>query len=182
MTAHSFTNADYHDFVNKKMSCVREYTAYADNHVFTDTEDSRKFDFNQSAWRTLFNIIKDAPLKQCSLNPLPMWLLKDSAMSLGLYILLMVNSSVVLVYFMAGWKHVIMTPSFQAIRSRWIGTVKLSSLTFLSKVLKRVRWPSIYFRTTYFRSFSQLTGVVAPQRAHCLRFSQISTPWIEANM
>ena len=70
--------ADYHDFVDKKISHIRESTASADEPVFTDTKAARMFDFNPIGLEDLLTIIKETPSKQCSLNTLATRLLKDS--------------------------------------------------------------------------------------------------------
>ena len=100
------------NFVEKKASEIRESTASADDPVFTDTEASRMFDFNQSTRMTCSPKIR---------------LLKDSATISGPHILLIVNTSISLNYHPAGLEacHRVFSP--QESRCQCISTGKLST-------------------------------------------------------
>ena len=93
--------------MDKKISDIRDSSASADDPVSADTEASRMFDFNSISLENLLTIIKEATSKQCSVDLFPTSLLKDSAKTFDPYIIRIVNRSLSLGYFAAGWKHVI---------------------------------------------------------------------------
>ena len=54
--------------------------------------------------------IRMSPLKQCSSDPLPTWLLKECAATLAPYITHLFNLSLVEGHFPSHWKHAIVMP------------------------------------------------------------------------
>ena len=134
-----------------------------------DIDASRIFDLNLISLIDLLVMIEEALLKQHSLDPLPMWLLKDSAIGLGPYILRIIHSSLSL-----DWSIPSCLLSSRKQVSIWHHQTIYQLQTCLS--FQRVwnlsytnRWPTIYFGTTFSWSFSQFTSTVISLRPHLLK-------------
>jgi len=85
-------------------------------------------------------VIKDAANKQCELDVMPTWLLKDSVTLLAPYITTIMNASLTSGQFPTVWKHAIVTPLLKKSgldESLPSSFRPVSNLSFLSKILER---------------------------------------------
>ena len=86
-------------------------------------------------------IIMSSPNKQCDLDHVPTWLLRNCAALLVLVVSQIINASLQTGHFPSSWKHATITPILKkagldpSIPSSYR---PVSNLTFLSKVLERV--------------------------------------------
>ena len=133
--------------------------------------------------------IRESPSKQCSLDPLPTWLLKDCVTILEPYITNIINISLSTGVFPKPWKHALISSLLKKAGLDEAAPANfrpVSNLPFLSKLLKRVvhRQLAGYLNgNNCCQNFSRLIDMVIPLRRLFLRCSQIlSTPLTWANL
>lgn len=86
------TAAEFHNFFDQKVADVRSSTDGAGAPDYGDCSCSMPF-FQPLTVEEILHLIQSTPNKQCVLDPLPTWLLKDSAVELAPFITHLVNSS-----------------------------------------------------------------------------------------
>ena len=87
------------------------------------------------------SILMTSPTKQCSLDPLPMWLMNDCVSVLAPCVTSIINASLRTGYFPLAWRKAIVSPLLKksGLDESTPGNYRtVSNVTFLSKVLERV--------------------------------------------
>ena len=94
LNAPSLTANVFADYFDKKIEDIRLSTEGAPPPKYTNCAIDVDFrSFKQLDLSDTVRLIKQAPLKQCVLDPIPTWLLKDCADLLAPYIMQVINSS-----------------------------------------------------------------------------------------
>ena len=106
-----FTAKDYHDYIDKKIADIRVATSHEGEPAFVlnDTVMSLCV-FQRITVDDVVTIIRESPSKQCSLGPLPTWLLKDFVTILGPYIINIINISLLTGVFPKSWERALISP------------------------------------------------------------------------
>jgi len=89
----------------------------------------------------VIKVIVSSPAKQCSLDILPTWLMKEAAPLLAPFIARMFNQSFAIGRFPSKWKHAIVKPLLKKAGTEESSPANfrpVSNLTFVSKVLERI--------------------------------------------
>jgi hypothetical protein len=131
----------YHDFMDDKIAQIRSTTASAPDPLFAHRCEPEISSFEQISEADVLSVIMESPNKQCDLDYLPTWLLKNCADSLAPFITRIVNKSLSSGVFPESWKHAKITPLIKKTGldpSLPASYRPVSNLTFLSKVLERI--------------------------------------------
>ena len=137
----TFSAQDHHNCIDKKTADIRAATASATPPTFSECYTSRLNNFEMVDAEKVVSFIKAAPSKQCLLDPLPKWLLKDCASLLAPYITVIINSTLTVGSFPIPWKHAIVSHLLKKAGldvSLPTNYRPISNLSFLSKLLERV--------------------------------------------
>ena len=105
-----FSTTDFHDYIDDKISFIRSASTSAIAAAFKDHRGSELLQFKEVTLEAVTSIIRSSPSKQCSLDPLPTWLLKDCVVVLAPFITTTMNISLLLGCFPSTWKHAIVSP------------------------------------------------------------------------
>jgi hypothetical protein len=136
LTADSFAT-----FFAKKIEDIRSTTENAPPATFTDNPSDGKFaTFKLLDTSDVTSLIRKAPLKQCALDPIPTWLLKDCIDLLAPYITSVFNISLSSGYVPSSFKDAYITPLLKksGLDETTVGNYRpVSNLSVLSKTLER---------------------------------------------
>jgi hypothetical protein len=110
-----FSASDYHDCVDKKIADIRAGTASAADPTYVNNDVSRCFRFAMVDANLVASVIAASPAKQCPLDSLPTWLLKDCALLLAPSVTNIANASVTSGHFPSQWRHALVTPLLKKI-------------------------------------------------------------------
>ena len=87
-----FKAKDYHDYIDKKITDIRVATSHASEPSFVVSDIAMSLCvFRSITVDDVVAAIRESPSKQCSLDPLPTWLLRDCVTILGPYITNIIN-------------------------------------------------------------------------------------------
>ena len=131
----------YHDFMDDKIAQIRASTASAPEPTYAHRCEPEISSFETISEADVLSIIMESPNKQCDLDYLPTWLLKNCADFLAPFITHIVNKSLSSGVFPESWKHAKITPLIKKTGldpSLPASYRPVSNLTFLSKVLERI--------------------------------------------
>ena len=117
----------YHDFMDDKIAQIRSSTASAPDPLYAHRCEPKISSFEALSEADVLSVIMGLPNKQCDLDYLPTWLLKNCADLLAPFITRIVNKSLSSGVFPESWKHAKITPAYQKDGPRPITSSKLSS-------------------------------------------------------
>ena len=137
----TFTATDFHNSMDKKIDDIRTATSPAATPEFTDYKASLFDHFESVDVGLVTSILMTSPAKQCSLDPLPTWLMKECVSVLAPCVTSIINVSLRTGYFSLAWRKAIISPLLKksGLDESTPGNDRpVSNVTFLSKVLERV--------------------------------------------
>ena len=127
--------------MDKQIDDIRTGTSSAATPVFADYKASLFDHFESVDVGLITSILMTSPAKQCSLDPLPTWLVKDCVSVLAPCITSVINASLRTCYFPLAWRKAIVSQLLKKSgrdESTPCNYRPVSNVTFLSKVLERV--------------------------------------------
>ena len=139
--AGSFSAATYHDHMDKKIADIRASTSTATEATFSNCTTSAMYEFVPITTEEVVKVVMSSPAKQCSLDVLPTWLMKEAIPLLAPFVAQIFNNSFAIGRFPSKWKHAIVKPLLKkagAEESSPANFRPVSNLTFVSKVLERI--------------------------------------------
>jgi len=139
--AGSFSAATYHDHMEKKIADIRASASDANEASFASCQTPGMCEFHPITTEDVIKVIASSPSKQCSLDVLPTWLMKEATPLLAPFIARMFNHSFAIGRFPSTWKHAIVKPLLKqagAEESSPANFRPVSNLSFISKVLERI--------------------------------------------
>lgn len=136
-----FTSEQYHQYMDEKISAIRERTSDAGHAVYSHYSGPLLTAFSSPTQAEVVDTIRSMPNKQCSSDPLPTWLLKASLEVLAPFLTTLLEKSLKSGEFPEAWRHAIIHPHLKRVGLN-CAEVKsyrpVSNLPFLSKVLERL--------------------------------------------
>lgn len=135
-----FTAEEFHRHLDGKIAAIRERTANAEPAEYTPYAATLFEEFHELSTADVVAIIRSAPNKQCPLDPLPVWLLKEVVIVLAPFLTKLLTASMATGEFPVSWKHAQVLPHLKcpdldpALAANYR---PVSNLPFLSKVLER---------------------------------------------
>ena len=135
----TFTATDFHNSMDKKIDDIRTATSSAAAPVFADYKASLFDHFESVDVGLVTSILMTSPAKQCSLDPLPTWLMKDCVSVLAPCVTSIINTSLRTGYFPLAWRKAIVSPLLKksGLDESTPGNYRpVSNITLLSKVLE----------------------------------------------
>ena len=127
--------------MEKKIADIRASTSDASEAIFTNCPTPGMCEFLPITTEDVIKVIVSSPAKQCSLDILPTWLMKEAAPLLAPFIARMFNHSFAIGRFPSKWKHAIVKPLLKKAGTEESSPANfrpVSNLTFVSKVLERI--------------------------------------------
>ena len=137
----TFTATDFHNSMDKKIDDIRAATSSAANPVFVDYKVSLFDVFESVDVGLVTSILMTSPAKQCSLDPLPTWLMKDCVSVLAPCVTSVINAFLGTGYFPLAWRKAIVSllSMKSGLDESTPGNYRpVSNVIFLSKVLERI--------------------------------------------
>ena len=135
------TTDNFADFFASKIAAIRLETANAPPPVYAATPPAVLSGFADVHVSHVVELIASAPCKNCEVDPLPTWLLKQCSNILAPYLASLFNLSLNTAIFPSGMKRAIVVPLLKK-DNLSIDEVKkykpVSNLSFISKLLERV--------------------------------------------
>ena len=136
---HTFSAAEFHDFIDGKVADIRAATSSAAAPSFSVNATSTFSQFCTIDVDLVTAIIAESPTKTCALDPLPTWLLKECVSTLAPYVTKVINWTLTSGCFPTPWKHAIISllikkPGLD--EGVLLNYRPVSNLPFLSKVLE----------------------------------------------
>ena len=130
------------DFFARKVETVREATSGAETPPATAAPASSSFQsFSACSPATVRRVVMTSPVKSCTLDPVPTFLLREFIDLLLPYITAMVNASLSQGRFPSSQKHAVITPLLKkaGLDTTDMGNYRpVSNLPFMSKVVERL--------------------------------------------
>ena len=148
ITADAFSKA-----FKAKVENIRQTTSSAEEPNFRDIKCSSVFcEFRQLTVADTLRLLQRANNKNCALDPVPTWIVKQYADVLAPFVTTLLNSSIMTGKFPSSQKCAIVTPLLkkESLDPSDLGNYRpVSNLSFLSKVLERAVYEQIidYLRT-----------------------------------
>jgi hypothetical protein len=137
-----FSADDFADYFVNKVDIIRQSTAVAPPAVITSRVVPEKLDtFSPVTPDEVLSLLKMSPNKQCSLDPIPTWLLKSVGSVLAPTIAAMCNKSFVQAAFPDSHKKAVVHPLLKKPTldpSELSSYRPISNLSFISKTLERL--------------------------------------------
>lgn len=137
----SLTAVDFATFFERKISGIRASTDGAAAPTFSDNiSTARLLSFEPIDISDTVKLIREAPMKQCAVDPIPTWLLKDCIDLLAPFITKIINNSLSTGYVPAAFKKAYITPLLKKPgldEGEASNFRPVSNLSVLSKTLER---------------------------------------------
>jgi exonuclease III len=142
VNVNNVTASDLHEFFDKKIEAVRESTKNAPKPHFTSCPSSSQLSkFNMITCEQILKSVAALPNKQCSLDPLPTWLLKQCIEYLAPFLSYLFNLSLQTGTVPTFFKSAYITPILKKsdLDSSDVKSYRpISNLSVLSKLLERL--------------------------------------------
>lgn len=97
-------------FFREKIESIRAFTSHAPPPIFTDSSKEKLSSFKPTTLEEVKRIISGSPNKQCSLDPIPTWLLKKCSTVLAPFLVHVFNKSLSTGEFPGPLKSAVVTP------------------------------------------------------------------------
>ena len=127
--------------MDKKPADIRAATASADDPVYVENNTPKWSQREKVSIDDILSVINSLPTKQCDSDPLPTWLLKKYATTLGPYITTMLNASLDFRRFLLSCKYAMVTPLLKKANldeTSQTNCRPVANLPFISKVLEHI--------------------------------------------
>lgn len=137
----SLTADTFAEFFHKKVTDIRAATEGSEKPSFSDnTSGCELLSFTSLEVGDIIRLIREAPMKQCALDPIPTWLLKDCIDLLAPFIARIINNSLSTGYVPTAFNESYITPFLKKPGLEMNETSNyrpVSNLSVLSKTLER---------------------------------------------
>lgn len=110
MTKTGFSAVGYHDFIDAKVANIRDRTDGTGPATYTTFSGPSLDVLAPPTLEEVISSVKASPNKQCALDPLPMWLLKDTITTLAPFLTALMSAALADGEFPQPWKHALIRP------------------------------------------------------------------------
>lgn len=139
-TKSGFSAVEYHNFIDAKVTNICDRTAGMGLATYTTFSGPSLDVFTPPTLEDVISSVKASPLKECSLDPLPMWLLKDTISTLAPFLTVLMAAALSEGEFPQPWKHALIRPHLKKSDLDPDDPANyrpVANLPFLSKLLER---------------------------------------------
>lgn len=140
LTKSGFSSVGYHDFIDAKVANIRDRTAGTGPATYTTFTGPSLDVFTPPTLEEVVSSVQASPQKQCSLDPLPMWLLKDTITTLAPFLTALMSAALSDGELPQPWKHSLIRPHLKksGLDPKDPASYRpVANLPFLSKLLER---------------------------------------------